>query len=437
MPEYLTSGSAIERVSLCRASVALPHANHESEWTTRGTAIHSFLEDCSRVGRDAAISLVDEEFRGVCEELNLDGLHEQLSLAAEVALAYDCETDTARELGRGQGRAYDDVKDTEIPATLDCVGVRPVVRGMRGLVVDWKSGWSTRRKIDNVVQLDFGALCTARAYGCDVVEVQLVHVHEDLQPWVQRRIVEGWEIDAFASYVREIYREARELRELMKSGKIPTDFSTGAWCTYCPGREFCPAQTSLLRSVLRRDLYDGPLKVSPISDDALVDIWNQIHEAQGVLSLAKSKVMAIAANRTLHLGKTPTGLDRWLGKVRYEGNDKLDGEIVYDVLATMFNDDVASKATKVVATKKDVDAAIKGHVKKGQGAKNVLAAYTAIEKAGGITRAWKNDVKEYTTKQVLDESTPAALPAAPPSDDAASEFWEEYEKATTTPKDPK
>ena len=264
MSEILTSGSAIERAMICEASVALPHAHYESPYTRRGDAIHSFLEACTKVGRDDALKQCDEEFRDVCDQLNLDGLDGALNLAAEVSYAYNFVTDTARELGRGQGRAYGDVGDDEIPCTLDVVGVRDLPsRVRRGKYVEWKSGWSTRRRIALVAQIDFGALCVARTYGCDVVEGELVHVHEDVQPWVQRKVIDGWELDAFASELRDHAMRWRELRDRFLRGVVPTTFNTGPWCERCPAREFCPAMATLVRAALRaRDEYDGQLRMS-------------------------------------------------------------------------------------------------------------------------------------------------------------------------------
>lgn len=409
MTEYLTSGSAFERLALCPTSAALPHAHHESIYTRRGTAIHEFLENVSNVGRDAAIELVDSEWRSVCLDLNLEGLHDQLQLASEVALAYNVETDTARELGRGEGRAYDDVTIDEIPATLDVVGVRELPNGRRrALVVDWKSGWTTRRKIQHVLQLDVGALLAARAYDCDVAEVQLIHVHEDFEPWVQRRVIDGWEIDAFAAHVKSVHAEAKRQRAMLREGLMPRDFNTGPWCDHCPAREFCPAQATMLRSVLSGDLFDGPNRMQPIPDDVLIQLWTDVIEAQGVLSRMKGKILGIASQRTLHLGKTVDGQDRWLGKYRYLGSEKLDGEKVYDVVAELYGDDVATAATKVVATKKDMEAAVKKAVGRGKGAKALGDVYARLKASGGTSRTWKEDTKEYVTKQ-LDATAPQEL----------------------------
>lgn len=423
MTAYLSSGSALERSMICGASVALPHNRFTSEHTTRGTEIHSFLEACSTIGRDAALELVPEEWREVCAELNLDGLHVHLTLAAEVAFAYNVATDTARELGRGVGRIYDDVGEDEIPCTLDVVGVRDLESGLRrGLYTDWKSGFRNRKSIDSATQIDFGSLCVARAYSCDLVEGQLVNVHEDFAPHVQRKTIEAWELDAFAAELREKHEQWRELRAQMRAGFMPKEFEIGPWCEQCPAREYCPGQTSLLRSVLSRDLFDGLLRMEPIPDAALADAWDQIHAAQSVLSLVKGKILGVAAVRKIFLGKTPDG-ERWLGPVISEGNDKLDGEHVFDTIAAMpvetwrdgvSSDDVATAATRVTATKKDIDAAIKDATPRGRKAAILRDLYAKLEAIpGAITNKLTTAPKEFVVKSAA-ELAPGIVPTSLP-----------------------
>lgn len=450
MSEILTSGSAIERNLICGASVALPHARYESPYTRRGDAIHSFLEACTKVGRDEALKQCDVEWHDVCAELNLEGLDAALNLAAEVSFAYNFVTDTARELGRGQGRLYDDVTDDEIPCTLDVVGVRDIEASgvRRGKYVEWKSGWSTRRRISLVAQIDFGALCVARAYGCDVVEGELVHVHEDVQPWVQRRVIEAWELDAFAAELREHAKEWRALRERFIAGEVPTTFNTGEWCERCPAREFCPAMATLVRRALAaRDEFDGPLRVSldTMTDEQLSRLWSDVNEADSILSTLKGRIRGIASTRRIYLGKTPDGLDRYLGTVVSEGNEKLDGEHVFDVVAAMSpstwakkpcpdctgpddpddcetcggsghvepsGDDVATKATRVVCTKKDLDAAIKDAVPRGKKAGVLRDIYKRLEAIpGAITAKASISIKEFTVKPALETQLRETLEA--------------------------
>lgn len=413
--EFLSSGSAIERSMLCEASVALPHARYESPYTMRGTAIHAYLEACSQVGREDALAQVDEEWRDVCAELNLDGLHAQLSLAAEVSFAYNYETDTARELGRGRARQYEDVGRNELPCTLDVVGVRDVSQYVRrGLYTEFKSGWTTRRAIRLVGQIDFGTLCVARTYGCDVVEGQHINVHEGLAPYVQRRVIEGWEIDAFAAELREHAMRWRELRDRFDAGVMPREFNTGQWCDRCPAREFCPAVANQVRWALKaRDTFDGPLRVSldALDDAQLGQLWDDTDDAIGVLQMIRGRIKGIAASRRVRLGVTPDGLERWLGTVISEGNDKLDGEHVFDVIAGMppemwiegvSSEDVATKATTIVATKKGIDEALKTSVPRGKKAAAMRAVLEALEEIpGAITNKINTDVKETRTKLAL------------------------------------
>lgn len=417
MPAYLTSGSAFERLALCQASAALPHADHETEYSREGTMVHEFLQGVSEVGREEALRLIDEpEDRAVCEALILDGLDEQLSLAAEVAIAYDFETDTARELGRGQGRLYHDVKETELPATLDVVGSRRVAAGHRGLVIDWKRGWTTRRRIAVVQQLDVGALLSARAFGFDFVEVQLIHVHEDLDPWVQRRLIDGWEIDAFAASAREIYLRALDMRQKMHQGIRPTEWNTGPWCDRCQAREWCDAQTNMLRAVLNRDMFDGERRLQHLDDTSIAQLWHNIHEAESVLAHLKGKVLGIASTRMVPLGRDPEdGKDRWLGKQLYEGNTELNGEVVFDVVAELHGEDAATAATKVTSTRKSIKAAIKQAVPRGKRAEAERAILRRLKEAGGSKRRWKTSVREFRTK-------PGVLPIlAPPEGEADAE----------------
>lgn len=445
--EFLSSGSAIERSMICEASVALPHARYESPYTARGTAIHAFLEACSKVGREDALAQVDEEFRDVCAELNLDGLHAQLALAAEVSFAYNYVTDTARELGRGQGRIYGDVTRDEIPCTLDVVGVRdvsPLVR--RGLYTEYKSGWTTRRAIKLVSQIDFGALCIARTYGCDLVEGQHINVHEGLAPYVQRRVIEGWEIDAFAAELRDHAMRWRELRDRFDAGVMPREFQTGQWCERCPAREFCPAVAQQIRWALQaRDTFDGPMRVQldALDDAQLGVLWDEIDDAERVLSMLRGRIRGIAASRRIRLGVTPDGLERWLMNVISEGNEKLDGEHVFDVIASMppetwksadiTSEDVATKATKITATKKDVKAALGEAVKRGKKEATMRAVLEALKEIpGGITRKVNTDVKELRLKPALDVREQLGLPPAP---DPAPEDTLRYHDGELSPDD--
>lgn len=409
MARYLTSGSGFERLALCPASAALPHAHHETVYTERGTAIHAFLEDVSKVGRDEALAAVPDEWRPTCEAIDLTGLDVQLQLAAEVAFAYNVETGKVRELGRGAGRKYDDVTEDELPTTLDVVGVRYLPTIRRGLLADYKAGWQTRRlRVHTLPQMDVGALVMMRAFDLDVVDRHLIHVAEDTAPWVQRDTVERWEMDLFEDKVRTVWRAAKELRAELRTNLMPRDFNTGAWCEMCPAREWCPAQTAMLRSLLNRDFFDGAMRTDRLEDEDIAALWDSLREAKSALKMLTGRILGLASSRTISLGKTSDGEERWLGMMVTESNDVLDGEIAYDVLEEMLGPDVATEATTVTATKKDVDAAIKGAVPRGKGASTMREFLKRMHAANGITNHTKSKVTEW-------KATPAIAAAAAPA----------------------
>jgi len=384
--EFLSSGSAIERAKRCALSVALPHANHQTEWTERGTVLHEFLEAVVNFDRETALAAMPDEYREACENLNLEGLDAQLSLGAEIAFAYNLETDTCRELGRGVGRAYDTVGIDEVPCTLDVVGVRKISDITRGFYADWKSGWRAR-KIAGNDQIAFGALCISRAYDCDVVDGQLIHVHEDLPPYVQRIVYERWELDFYRDELREHHARWKALRARVLGGDMPREYSTGPWCDGCSAREFCPAQTSQIRALIAGDTFDGIMRMSPIPDSALAELYEDIERAESALKFAKSKLWGIAAQRTVSLGLEPDGKsERWIGRLIRDGNEKLDGEAVYDVVAREYGDEAATAATEVVSSKKKLDAAIKAAVPRGQKAAAMRKVLDELRASGHVHR---------------------------------------------------
>src|SRR5262245_1070432 len=104
----MISASALHRIAKCPASAVLPQSHEETAAGERGTAIHKFREDCFRIGRAKALELVPGNYRATCEALQMSVLEhlDATQYAFEVAFAYNPATDTARELGRGQGRKY-------------------------------------------------------------------------------------------------------------------------------------------------------------------------------------------------------------------------------------------------------------------------------------------------------------------------------------------
>lgn len=412
---YITTGSAIERLHHCPASAALPHTHFETQWTERGTAIHKFLENLSAVGREAALAMVPEEFREVCSALELEGLDMQLALGAEIAIAYNVRTGQARELGRGKGRKYDDVTEDEIPTTLDAVGVNAVARS--GLVVDWKSGWTTRTPLRSTLQLFFGGLASARCYDLDTVDVQLIHVREDFDPWVQTATMSSFDLDAFAGEIERVFDQALEIRAQIASGKMPKTWNTGPWCRRCPGFTYCPAHTAMLKTIVSGDYMEDLRRMRPMTVEQAVGAWKAVRSAMQVLRTVEGAIYALAKEQPLYLGTADDGKHHWLAEVYHEGNEKLDGEVAFNVLAEMFDDDAASDATKLTTTKDLIAKTVKARVKRGEGKKTIDAVYDKIRAEKGSFRKPTISVKEIATKDANPPAPPPALPPATGSDE--------------------
>lgn len=420
MKPYLATGSSIERLVRCPSSIALPHVRFETPYSNRGTAIHAFFEDVARNGREAALAAVDDEYRDVCWSLNLDGLDMQLQLAAEVALAYDCIRDTGRELGRGQGRIYDDVTSDEIPCALDVVGVKLVPAGRRGLVIDWKTGWTTKKKrVASDWQVRFGALAAARTFDLDIVDVQLIHVSEDMPPWIQRGSYSAFAIEQTAAEVQAFHQVALNVRDQYLAGETPKDFNTGEWCDYCPAKTFCPAWTRMLRAVIAGDAEQLSI-VSPMTPDMAGHAWREIERIEKILKVVKGQIYGLAKSMPVHLGETADGMHRWLCEVLAEGNESFDGDAAYEAVAEVvgafvkdaeIGERAASEATKLTTTKKDIAAAVKGAVPRGKGAKVIDEVHKAIRERGGARKKVGLKIEQIITKDAT-APAPRALPAA-------------------------
>ena len=156
------SGSRIHRIWKCPPSMILPQVETDevSPAADRGRTIHSFLERVRELGTEAAIvwatsGMPADEAKTISwilRAINVDDL--PTHLATEVAFLYDWKARIAREIGRGLGRDYvghlrrtgqDPIGPTEIPLTIDLVGVDRIVTG-----TDFPQGMSVKQPVDFV-----------------------------------------------------------------------------------------------------------------------------------------------------------------------------------------------------------------------------------------------------------------------------------------------
>ncbi len=388
----ITSGSGLERYVNCAASAVLPRIWSESsaDAADRGTETHAHLERVSG-GMDPAESLarVDEAHRDAVAAIDIDALAPELAMSAEVSLAYDPATDTARVLGQSTGRDYASVTDDEIPMTLDLVGVA----SDRVIVGDYKTGHARIARAASNWQLIGGGLGASRALDRDRADVQLIHLRTDRRPWRDRATFDALDLAGYAAELRATTERTKRDRDRHAAGEhvAPTE---GPWCRYCPSRDMCPAKVGLLRQALGAD------ENMPVTAADAGALWERIEASEKALKHAKSKLIAMAAHDPLLLRIEDDGSTVWLGKHVKKGNEALDPAIAIDVAAKVLGADDLAAFTREVAGLDVTKAALERAVK-ARGlrvAKTMDAILADVRALGGAKREPKESIGIYTTK---------------------------------------
>lgn len=416
MTRYITTGSAIERAMRCPPSLVLPRATYESPWSDRGTIIHRFLEDIVGSGYDAALAAVPSTWRDCCAALELEGLEHILAGGvSEIAFAFCCETGKVRELGRGRGRCYEDVRETEIPTTLDWVGIVTIDGHRRALIIDWKTGWAQRGKtaVANW-QVDFGALCVSRCFEVELGEVQIVHVAEGARPWVSRAPFTSLDVDATADEVVALYHRAIVMVHDVDGGRLPapSEYAIGPWCNYCASRTFCPAKTSEVRRALAGDELDDLLRVSPMPITLAAEGWRRIQSLRRSVAAIEGAIKSMARDQPIYLGVTADGRHEWLAPRLVKGKRTLDGEKTFGVIEDVHGTEAANNGTRLVATIGDVEKAVRALAPPRKGAAFIRDLFDKLDAAGAISQRPRIDVDIITTAELEAPAMPQ-LPDVP------------------------
>lgn len=230
------------------ARADVPHHDEGSDATRVGNAVHALCEDAVRFGPESLVAegaaMVAAKVHGAdaarvraiwANAREYIAKHRRIGWRAEVALAWDVDTDAARELPSQGHRDYSAATATEIPGTADVI-----TWDAETLVIyDWKTG----RSLDGYEgQMNTLALLGARAYGADRVRVVLVRFGEDPGDIEERsREVDALDLDALTVELSAQHAKARMLT---------AEPSPGPHCAaqYCPAMRACPATAALMRS---------------------------------------------------------------------------------------------------------------------------------------------------------------------------------------------
>jgi hypothetical protein len=390
----LVTGSQLDRVVRCPASAALPQvidANDEDrDARDRGTAVHRYLERVSLVGREAALAETDEPWRGLCADIELGKLTEQLALSHEVAVAYNWRADTARLLTPIAPRAYEIDPTCEVAMTLDVAGASTNMV----YVGDYKGGHAWLPEPEQSYQLGAGALAIARLYGATRARVEYIRIRDDGTTRKFYADLDVFALDAAAEKIATLLVEIPPRRAAVAAGEVP-DVTEGRWCRYCPARQHCPAKTALVRRVLH-DPQPIPY-LQPLTPESALRAYRLLKPAKDALKQIEEALYAYAKYTPISLGRDEDGSERFFGELRRPGNEELDGAVVHRVLVELYDGEVANKAVELSATKAAITNAIRPALPAGEKiTHHTDRVFARVRELGGAKRPETTTTVEHT-----------------------------------------
>lgn len=390
----IVTGSQLDRIVRCPSSGALPQvvtAESDDPAPERGTAIHRFLERVPEIGRDAALAETDEQWRGICADVELGKLADQLKLSREVAVAYNWRADTARLLTPIAPRAYDIDPECEIAMTPDLVGVG------RGAVYigDYKGPHAWLPEPESSYQLGAAAVAIARLHGATRAKVEYIRIRDDGSPRKFWADLDVFGLDAAAERIATLLGGMPARRAALLAGEVP-DVVQGRWCRYCPASQHCPAKTALIRNVLG-DPQPIPY-LQPLTPTSALRAYQMLRPAKDALKQVETALAMYAKLTPILLETEEDGSERYYGELRRPGNEELDGPITHAVLTELFDGEVANAAVTIDVTKAAITSAIRPTVqaagqKISQATEHV---YALVRQRRGARRRDTTTTTEYT-----------------------------------------
>lgn len=363
------SASAVPRLLACPGSAHLRHADYQTAYADAGDERHADAEAAADLGGE-----LDQRVRALLQPGD--------EMAAECSFAYDVSDDTGRGLGHLGGRRYDNLGPFEIPGTIDLL-----IRGTkRLLVIDYKS-FEDVEPAERNTQLATYALMVARAAGLDEVTVAIIYLAAPWRP-----------ADVATLYSYDLDAHADRLRTLMVGGD--RTLRTGRHCKYCPSFHDCPEQKQLAADASGGALAVRVEAMIPFEqDDDAATAYELRDRLRMLLKRLEAGLYARAAERPI-----PLRNGKMFGPRDKLGNEKLDGDIVYQVAKAHHGQAFADEAVTRQATKKRLEEALK---KSGQKVAPAMRSLLAEVKAlGGVTQKHGTEFEEYEAgPRLLSEPT--------------------------------
>lgn len=366
----MLTASKLELGMLCSSSFALPHSDvrvHGSD-PERGKQEHADDEAAINAGE------IPEEL-----ERRWPG-YEWMS---EVKCFYDLANDVGGVIGYGSDRGYENRGPFVVFGTADIVGRSP--DGLRVAVVDRK-GFNEQTPAHRNPQVSILALAITRALKLRAADVAI---------WPRAAAMDvasldAMDLDAFAVDAKAALVEVVRAKEVYARGEI-LKFNEGRHCTYCPAFAACPQKQALALTLKG----EPALRLDLTNDNDAADAYEFARKVRELLKRLDAAVFARAAERPI-----PLKDGRVLGPLTKPGNERLDGDVVWRVVADRHGRDIADAAVIRTATKSRLKDALKfaGVSSLAKAEREVL---DAVREAGGSVRKESTAIEAYDPQKQL------------------------------------
>lgn len=295
------SPSGLGRAVACPRSEAMPHVQNLNPFASKGTEAHRFLANVLEHGREEALSLADVCDADWLAEIDIERLpaFSPDAYSAELAIAYDPRTRTARELGRNMSRseARKQAEDHELVGVMDIAGATDDA----AVVADYKTGWGYVEAAELNWQLKSYALFLARLLGKVRALYSIVRVLDNGS--IFRDSAEMDELDLLAH--EDDLIAALEVRESVRNATREGRWQAlpplveGKHCRYCPAFAFCPAKVHAI-NIVGQNSDVMPVELLP--ENAAV-AWKRIRAAQKVLERYEGILREFSRQTPIPLGE--------------------------------------------------------------------------------------------------------------------------------------
>lgn len=356
------SASSVPRALSCPASLVLPAHTFAEAATEAGTERHAEMETSIDLGDLSALPERVQVMIGEGDEV-----------FTEISFAYDIATGLARQLGHGRA-SYRNLAPYEIPGTLDVL-----VRGAVTIVID-KKGFLRVGPAETNTQTMTYALMVARFFGLD--EVTVVIFYE--LGGVDVATVSTLDLDAHAERLKEL------AVTVARAATNPTAYiATGPHCRWCDAFLSCPKQHETTLDVSDGDRVMALERRIPFeSDDDAARAFDLLSRAKMLTARLSAALAARATERPIPL---PDG--RMYGPVVKNGNERLDGDVMFSVVRDLHGQGIADAAVERKASKTRLKEALR--FAGGKVAALERQVLDEVRKRGGASRDTKTVIEVH------------------------------------------